>query len=143
MTLTLKGFSDFCDDHNIPSALARAVVRQHGTWVDFKEDALYFAQNGIDGNCGGFICYVDARGFTKRHRKLIAELVESKAESIGVGVIEMVQGFRGLPEKPSKSAAAKCLYGGGDDQEVMNILAWFAAEEVLAMYQNFVDDNSL
>ncbi len=144
MTLdyTLRSFVFYAENvRGLPKGLAVAVIRQHGGWRSFKEDAIDFANHGVDGGYSGFIYYSETVEFAKKYRKLIAKLAESQSGDLGLGVIEMIQGFNCLKDcRPSQSDVGACLYGDGDDTSVMNALAWYAAEEVLRAYKEFVEE---
>ncbi len=144
MTLdyTLRSFVFYAENvRGLPKGLAVAVIRQHGGWRSFKEDAIDFASHGVDGGYSGFIYCSETVEFAKKYRKLIAKLAESQSGDLGLGVIEMIQGFNCLKDcRPSQSDVGACLYGDGDDTSVMNALAWYAAEEVLRAYKEFVEE---
>ena len=138
---TLRSFVFYAANlRGLPKGLATAVIKQHGGWRSFKEDAIDFANHGVDGGYSGFIYYSEVE-FAKKYRKLIAKLAESQSDDLGLGVIEMIQDFNWFKDdRPSQADVAACLYGDGDDTSVMNALAWYAAEEVLRAYADFVEE---
>ena len=144
MTLdpTLRSFVFYAENlRGLPKGLATAVIRQHGGWRSFKKDAIGFANHGVGGGYSGFIYYSETVEFAKKYRKLIAKLAESQSDDLGLGVIEMIQGFNCFKDdRPSQSDVGACLYGDGDNTSVMNALAWYAAEEVLRAYADFVEE---
>ena len=132
------------EESNLDNALIEAVIDQLGGWDDETGQTLEdIASHGIDGGFSGFIYHSDTVAFAKEHRALIARLAEEQAESFGLGVIEMVQGFGCLKDgaEPfySQSEIAQCLYSAGDITQVMNALAWYAAEEVAREYQRMIE----
>lgn len=145
---TLRSFVFYAAKvRGLPKGLATAVIRQHGGWQSLKEDAINFANHGVDGGYSGFICYSETVEFAKKYRALIVELAESEASDQGFGtdVIEMIQGFNYFKnDRPSQAIVGRCLYGdaawGDDEISVMNALAWYAAEEVLRAYADFVEE---
>ena len=141
---TLRSFVFYAANlRGLPKGLATAVIKQHGGWRSFKEDAIDFANHGADGGYSGFIYHSETVEFAKKYRKLIAKLAESQSSDLGLGVIEMIQGFNWFKhDRPSHADVTACLYGDGDDTSVMNALAWYAAEEVLRAYADFVEEQS-
>jgi hypothetical protein len=129
--MTLTQLIESC---NIPAALVRAVVKQSGGWASFKEDTKDIADHGIDGGFNGWINHSDTCAFARRNRALIAEFAADQAGDLGLGVIEMVQGFGCLGKDYSIDEIGRCLYGRGDDTSIMNGLAWYAAEECARAY---------
>ncbi len=154
MTLdyTLRSFIFYAENvRGLPKGLAVAVIRQHGGWRSFKEDAIDFASHGVDGGYSGFIYYSETVEFAKKYRKLIAKLAESQLAEMqqafqrpyqdDLDLVEAIRNFNCFKhDRPSRDAVITCLYGDGDDTSVMNALAWYAAEEVLRAYADFVEE---
>jgi hypothetical protein len=149
MSITLKGFAFFATEHRgLPKGLVPAVIKQHGGWKSFRECALDFARNGVDGGFPGFIYYSETIRFVQKHRSLIAQIAAIDASDLGTGVIQMFQSFDrtfGVP-KYSEQQVICSLYGDGksdwDDgnSDLMNTLAWYAAEKVLAAYLDYTEE---
>lgn len=123
----------------IPPALVRAVVNQIGGWESFQERAPDIANNGINGGFSGFIYYVDTLKFVRRNRAKIAQLAEEQAHEHEMGALEMIQGFNCLRTDYTVSEIGKCLYGRGDDTQILNALAWYAGEEVARAYCDLLE----
>ena len=98
---------------------------------------------GINGGYSGFIYYSETAKFYSRYRKLINKLVFEMAEQLGEDSQSMVLSFNCInSDNESRHDIALCLYGGKlsqlkDDYHVPNALAWFAAEEVCRMFDNW------
>lgn len=130
--------SQFTQSFNVPQ-LAAAVINQLGGWEAFKECAPDIANHGISGGFGGFIYYTETEKFFKKNRSAIQQLAEEMASSLGEDVGGMISNFNclGRGKDYTSSECCKTLYGNREnDQQVMNALAWFAAEEVA---RHFVD----
>jgi hypothetical protein len=128
----------FITETNIPSRLVRAVIRQIGGWQSFKESAEDICRGGIDGGFHGFIYNRDTEAFAKRNRRDIVSLATCQAEDFGEDVIDMVRNFNCLKgQRPTSAEVGEALYAGwqGDDSvNVLNVLAWYAGEEVAREY---------
>jgi len=95
------------------------------------------ARYGAAGGVTGFIYYTDTSAFTKAHMGAIKDALKVDAQDMGVGLLEMVQGFSCLNnggEPYSVDTIAEVLYGGDDESEdcteILNALAWYALERV-------------
>jgi hypothetical protein len=141
-TVTLK---QLVEKSNIPARLIRAVVRQMGGWESFKKSAPYITRHGIDGGLHGFICNADTEPFAKRNRGDIAAMASEQARDFGTGVIEMIRGFgcfrNGTP--PTDEEIGSALYAGKDidgGMSILNVLAWYAGEEVSRAYCDMTEN---
>ena len=129
--------STFISKSHIPARLIRATVKQMGGWSEFTEKAPDITQHGISGGFSGFIYYRDTEPFARRNRKEIVEVIENMADDLGESPVEMVRGFNCFRQSPpSVSAVGRALYAGKDTEgeNLLNALAWFAAEEVARAY---------
>ena len=137
--LTLKSF---ISQSNIDASLIRAVVRQMGGWEEFTDRAADVTNHGADGGFGGFIYYSETCAFYAKHRALILELVKNMADSLGEGVLEMVQNFNCLGKDFSLDEIGETLYGNKNKHQtqVANALAWFALEEVSRAYDDLANN---
>lgn len=116
--------------------LIRAVIRRIG--LDSVQDVN---NHGIDGGFNGFIYTKDTSAFFGAFRKEILNLAEESAESLGIGVLEMIQGFRCVGEDFALSEIGKVLYDRlMVDQEpaplIRNAMSWFAAESVCHFFED-------
>jgi hypothetical protein len=108
-----------------------------------KESIQDVNNYGINGGYSGFIYYSETAKFYSRYRKLINKLVFEMAESFGEEAQNMVLNFNCVnSDNESKHDIAICLYGGNlrtlkDEFHLPNALAWFAAEEVCRMFENW------
>lgn len=140
--LTLK---EFISKNRQFESLIRATVRQMGGWEAAQESLEYIPKYGIASGIYGFIYYDETVPFAKRNRKQIIELLEYQADNLGENVIDMVKGFNYFRKEGISDDGLKTLYkflGGGritekDNINVLNLLAWFAAEEVAMMYYDY------
>lgn len=125
----------FTESFAIPQ-LASAVINQLGGWYVFKESAADISNHGISGGFGGFIYYTETESFFRKNRAFIQQLAEEMASSLGEDVGDMIANFNCLGcGNYTASECCKTLYGTRDnDQQIMNALAWFSAEEVARHY---------
>ena len=112
------------------SVLINAVINRVG--LESVEDINRY---GMDGGFGGFIYYEETHKFAMRHRKLIKQLLYETAESMGEGVLTMVEHFgvfrKYKMDREEESDLFSYLGNGMPSQgRVTNVMAWFAAEEV-------------
>ena len=121
--------------------LIEAVKEQIGQDDEAGYDPLQDVYNhGIDGGFGGFIYYKDTCKFFRENRDLILQLVREEAEQFGQDIISFVAGFNCLEDdSETRDEIGRAIYGQPeeDDTQVVNALAWFAAEEVA----RFIYDN--
>ena len=133
---------------NIPESLVEAVINQFGGWDDFKESAKDVVKNGIDAGYGAFIYYADTVRFAHDNLKAILALAKHWAEELGQdGAYSFIAGFNCLPDYSADEIAEAIYTHSIDDDtwnddfvQVMNALAWFAAEEVCRAYAGFMKD---
>lgn len=141
MQVTLKAFQ--AHTGHINNKLIKAVVNQFGGWQSFKESAEDVSNHGIDGGFGGFIYYSETHEFAMKNRKLIVELLEEIADSLGDDVVSMVAKFGVFRQSEMDAEDRKDLYkflGGGRPTQgtITNVMAWFAAEEVCRAFSDMV-----
>jgi hypothetical protein len=111
-----------------------------GGWQSFTESAPDICRGGIDGGFHGFVYYSETMPFAKKNMDAIRELATFQAESLGVGVVEMIKGFRclqGVTESEVLDGLAGIARPAGIN--VLNGLAWYAAEEVARAYCDTFD----
>ena len=114
--------------------LIEAVKEQIGQDDEAGYDPLQDVYNhGISGGFGGFTYYKDTSEFFTKNRQTIIELVKEEAEQFDMDVISFVAGFNCLEDdSETRDEIGRAIYGQPeeDDTQVVNALAWFAAEEV-------------
>jgi len=129
--------SDFIKSSNIPAELIRAVVRQSRGWGRFQEIAADVTNHGASGGYGGWIYYTETNAFTRRHKKAILTYAAEQAKEFGQGLLEMIAGFNVFKRDPvSVDEVARAIYQGKGDmvEQILNVLAWYALEEVARAY---------
>lgn len=139
--------TELINSTNIPESLIDAVINQFGGWEDFTESAQDVVNNGIDCGYGGFIYHVDTVRFANDNLKSIVSLCKQWAEELGEdGAYSFIAGFNCLPDYSADEIAEAIYTHSIDDDtwdddfvEVMNALAWFAAEEVCRAYDDFLE----
>ena len=136
--ITLKTLTE---NSNIPAALIRATVKQFGGWESFTESAPDVTNHDISCGFSGFIYHTETLAFTRKNRALIAKLATSQAADFGTGVLEMVQCFGCLGTDYGLEEIGRCLYGRGNDTQILNALAWYAGEEVARAYCDLIDND--
>tara|TARA_R100000388_G_scaffold93298_2_gene77693 strand:+ start:766 stop:1185 length:420 start_codon:yes stop_codon:yes gene_type:complete len=124
--------STVISNSNIPATLIRSVVRQCGSWDEFKEVAQDIASHGASAGFGNFIYYSDTVAFTKRNRKHIVELLQDQSGDFGYdNIYSMIADFNCLNGNYSPEEIAESFYRDNDARvQVYNALAWYALEEV-------------
>lgn len=117
--------------------LKNAILRQIGvTAKEFKANASDYmnAQNGISG----FIYYNETHAFALKYQQEINELLEETAEQMGEDVLFMVKNFgvfKGEMDREETKDLYKFLGGKKREEDyetyaVLNVLAWFAVEQL-------------
>ena len=111
--------------------LEQAVIDQYGTREEFFEAIPDILQGGASAGVSGFIYYNETIDFTKKHFKQIIEALKRDADGFGLGLLEMLRGFRCF-EGMSEDEIASGLYDpeSEDRTSVYNGLAWYALESV-------------
>jgi hypothetical protein len=144
MSKTLAAFVKFS---HLPASLVRAVVRQHGSWSSFQEDAQDISSHGADTGWGGWTYTADTTKFTKANRALIVQALSSQAADLGEDLLSLVAGFNCLRSyKPSVSDVGRVLFSarGGDEDtrtNIENALAWSALEDVARAYVDWCEQD--
>ena len=127
---------------NIPESLVEAVINQFGGWDDFTESAKDVVEHSIDAGYGDFIYHADTVRFAANNLAAILNYAKGMADDLGQdGAYSLIAGFNCLPDYSADEVAeAIHTHSVNDDQwndqfvQVMNALAWFAAEEVCWAY---------
>lgn len=129
--------AQFLQRTNISDTLCKAVIKQCGGWLSFKECAPNVAAHGADsGAASNFIYYTDTVGFALRNAGMIGDLANEMAKDFGYdSTIGMLKSWRCL-NGWSENEIAEAFYTGRGEAavQVNNALAWFALEEVCRAY---------
>jgi hypothetical protein len=131
------------ENSNIPAKLIRSVIKQSGGFESFIESAQDIANHGIDGGFHGWIYYTDTCAFFKRNKSAILELAEDQAQDFEQGMLEMIQNFGDFRNNPiSLNEVARAIYQGKGEmcEQVQNVMAWYAAEEVVRLYNDLTEE---
>lgn len=142
MATTFLSMKEACKQNAAHAELIRAVVQQLGGMNNdtqqMMEDIL---RHGIDGGFHGFIYYSDTCKFAQKNQKHITVLLEEQAEQFGEDVVSMVANFGVFRQSAMDDFDRKDLdlflagqAGRCKGHTVLNVLAWFAAEEVCRMF---------
>lgn len=133
--MKIKTITQFCNESRINSDLIRAVIRQSGGWQSFKESAPDIYNHGASGGYYGWIYNSDTVAFFEKNRTIITELLKERADDFGMGMFEMIAGFRCLSGLVIDDIAAAMYEKENENRTyVLNALAWFACEEVASNY---------
>ena len=121
-------------DH-VPTPLVRATIKQLGGWnTDTAQNCYDIANFGIDGGFHGFIYYADTVAFFRRNKRHILELAENEASAFGeTDVLSFFASFNCMKSLDiSETEIAKAVFTGKGELcvQVLNCLAWYAAETV-------------
>ena len=138
MSSTDKTVKQVLADNSDFKTLINGVVRQLGG-IESMPD---IREHGIDGGFAGFTYYSDTVKFASRHRASIVRLLEQQADDLGEDVVAMVSNFGVFRHNKMDAEDRKDLYrflGGGKCKEttIPNLMAWYAAEEVARMFENW------
>lgn len=142
--LTLKNFIEFT---NTDGKLIKAVKRQSCHNWDDLQDYLKNVSNspcGAAGGFGGFIYYSETVAFWRRNRKIITERLNDLAFELGENTLQMVMLFGGIKDGDfSEDEIGRALYGRYNSEldQIYNVFAWFALEEVANWYSDFEYEN--
>ena len=136
----------FCQQSNIPASLIRAVVNQIGDWQSFQESAPDITAHGIDGGFHGFIYHADTEAFSKANIEAIGELISEQAQDLGYdSTFAMIRAFNCFKgETLSDIELFRAITGKTDrhfEPNILNGLAWYAAEEVARSYCDAMECN--
>jgi hypothetical protein len=129
------------ENSNIPAKLIRSVIKQSGGFESFIESAQDIANHGIDGGFHGWIYYTDTCAFFKRNKSAILKLAEDQA--FEQGMLEMIQNFGDFRNNPiSLDEVARAIYQGKGEmcEQIQNVMAWYAAEEVVRLYNDLTEE---
>lgn len=142
--LRLKDFVEFT---NTDGKLIKAVKRQCGCgWDDFQDCLKNVSRSpyGAAGGFGGFIYYSETVAFWRQNRKIITERLNDLAFELGENTLQMVMSFGGIKDGDfSEDEVGRALYGryNSDLDQIYNVFAWFALEEVANWYSDFEYEN--
>jgi len=128
-----------CQQSNIPESLIRAVVTQLGDWETFTQSAPDISAHGIDGGFHGFIYHYETEAFAKANIESIGELISEQAQDLGYdSAVSMIRAFRCFNgEKLYDIEIFRAITGKNSrhfEPNILNGLAWYAAEEVSRAY---------
>ncbi|NCU38992.1 hypothetical protein EOL96_08215 [Candidatus Saccharibacteria bacterium] len=120
---------------HVPAPLVRAVIKQLGGWdEDAAQNCFDISNFGIAGGFHGFIYYTDTVLFFSKNRKNILKLAESEARDFGyTGVLSFFASFNCMKDLDiSETEIAEVFFTGKGElvDQVLNCLAWYAAETV-------------
>ncbi|PTL34618.1 hypothetical protein C7120_08955 [Prevotella sp. oral taxon 376] len=142
--LRLKDFVEFS---GINAKLINTVKKQSGlNWVEFQ-DYLENVSNspcGAAGGFSGFVWYSETSSFWRKNRKLITELMQEQADSLGENLLSMVLGFDSLKDGSfSQEEIGRALFGNFNEDyiQIYNTFAWFALEEIAYRFSDFKYEN--
>lgn len=145
--MTRLRLKDFIVFTNTDGKLIKAVKRQTGRdWNDFQEEMKNVSNSpcGAAGGFCGFIYYSETTEFWRKNRKIITERLNDLAFELGENVLQMVMSFGGIKDGDfSEDEVGRALYGNynSDLDQVYNVFAWFALEEVANWYSDFEYEN--
>ena len=133
--MPLPTLKSVCAEIGAPEKLVRAVVRQLGGWdEDTAQSCRDIARFGIGGGFSGFVNHIDTVAFFKRNKNYILELAESEAFYFGENdILSFFSSFNCMKSLDiSETELAKALFTGKGEQvdQILNCLAWYAAETV-------------
>jgi hypothetical protein len=120
--------------------LINAVINNVG--MESVED---ITNHGIDGGYSGFIYTADTVAFYKKHKKDILKMAQEMAESLGEDMLAMIASFgclngrhKGADAEYTPTEIGEAIFSGRGKyaDQLLNAMAWFAAEEVCRMFED-------
>lgn len=130
--------SSFTENTSNPS-LSRAVIKQFGRWVDWKESASDIANYGAQGGVNGFIYHTDTIAFYEANKGNIHALARQMMDDFGgsPSLCDFVASF-GCVDLEAYEVEDVMLEGKSSEDytTVANALAWFALEDTATDYIN-------
>ena len=114
--------------------LAESVVDQMGGEESFLSSWEDIINHGISAGFSGFIYYSETTDFAKRNIRLIRDMAKQQAEDFGMGMLEMIAGFNCLGGDFCQDEIGETLWGNAEDDQILNALAWYAAEETCRQF---------
>lgn len=140
---TIKSFKEYCGE--TLAALVNPVKIQlgvdvEGFWSELENVSRSYC--GAAAGFSGFTYYSETVNFWRKHRAKIYAYMEELADGIGENVLQMVCDFNGLKDYETEEVA-KALYGNynSDYDQIYNVFAWFALEEVANRYEDYSYEN--
>ena len=140
---TLKSFKEYCG--STLAALVVPVKNQLGVdlpdfWNELENVSRSYC--GAAAGFGGFVYYSETVAFWRAHRSKIYALMEEEADGLGENVLQMVCNFNGLKDYETEEIA-RALFGNYNDEydQIYNVFAWFALEEVANRYADYSYEN--
>ena len=129
---------------SIPASLIRAVIRQMGGWETFANYAPDITRHGINGGFNGFIYHSDTEPFAARNKDAILELASSQAQEMAydstLAMIRSFGCFKGDHLTDADLMRALCKGRNPENgPNILNGLAWYAAEEVARAYCDLIE----
>ncbi len=144
-TLTIKSFKESLSVEL--AALVYPVKNQLGasSRVEFWQELQNVSNSpyGAAAGFGGFIYYSDTVKFWRKNRQKITKYMNLLAWELGEkNALSLCQGFNGLKDYESEEIA-RALYGNynSDLDQIYNVFAWFALEEVANRFADFEYEN--
>jgi len=117
----------------ITETLKQAVIDQLGCdETELHDTCSDITNHGIDGGFGGFIYYTDTIAFAEANKAGILSMAREMASDMGVdGAYSLIASFNCLDDMNGDNVADAIHDPEHEDYtQVMNALAWYAAEEV-------------
>ena len=116
--------------------LQSAIVEQLGSSFTEADDLMATLNDihsyGIEGGFGGFICYSDTVEFAEKNMADILDIARDTADDLGVdGPYSLIADFACLGDGYTADSVADAINDRDheDRTQVLNAMAWFAAEE--------------
>lgn len=136
---TIKNFKEYCGE--TLGALVYPVKNQMGVsrsdfWSELENVGRSYC--GAAAGFGGFVYYSETVAFWRAHRPKIYAYMKELADGLGENVLSMVCSFNGLKDYETEEVA-RALYGNYNDEydQIYNVFAWFALEEVASRYSDY------
>ncbi len=116
--------------------LQQAIIEQLGFAdqddAELTETLSDICAHGMDAGFGGFIYYHETMSFAEQHKAAILEMARDMADDLGMdGAYSLISSFGCLGDEYTTDSVADAIHEPDheDRAQVLNAMAWFAAEE--------------
>jgi hypothetical protein len=129
------------EDSSLDATLIRSLVRSHGGWKEFKSIASDISNYGANTGIS-FVYYADTNKAFRANSKALRSWISDLAkECYDLGVLEMLQGWRGIGKIYTIDEIGSALYTGKGDavDAVYSTIIYAAVEDLANRIVNMVD----
>lgn len=140
MTIKKLTMNAVIENSVLEASVIRSLVRWHGGWSEFKEIARDISNYGANTGIS-FIYHADMRESFKANAPALKRWVSEMSLDYDKGVLEMLQGWRGIGSIYTLDEIATALYTGRGDavDSVYSTIIYAAVEDLANTIVSMVD----